>query len=111
MALYLLMAQTIVLVAALALLGQAMVGAFNWAKRRDNLLYRLFELIARPVVKLVRLISPKVVLDRHVPVAAFMLLAVVYFWLGFEHRDSCKAQMNQPSCEKWAEAWGNKTPQ
>ena len=111
MALYLLMAQTLVLVAALALLGQAMVGAFNWAKRRDNLLYRLFELVARPVVKLVRLISPKVVLDRHVPVAAFALLLILYFWLGFEHRDSCKAQVNQPSCEKWAEAWSQQPPQ
>ena len=111
MALYLLMAQTLVLVAALALLGQAMVGAFNWAKRRDNLLYRLFELIALPVVKSVRLISPKVVLDRHVPIAAFALLLVVYFWLGFEHRESCKAQLSQAGCEKWAEAWSQQPPQ
>ena len=111
MALYILMAQTLVLVAALALLGQAMVGAFNWAKRRDNVLYRLFELIARPVVKLVRLVSPKVVLDRHVPIAAFALLLIVYFWLGFEHRDSCMGQVNQPSCEKWADAWSQQPPQ
>jgi hypothetical protein len=111
MALYLLMAQTLVLVAVLALLGQAMVGAFNWAKRRDNLLYRLFELIALPFVKLVRLISPKVVLDRHIPMAAFALLLVVYFWLGFEHRESCRAQLNQASCEKWAEAWSQQPPQ
>ena len=111
MALYILMAQTLVLVAVLALLGQAMVGAFNWAKRRDNVLYRLFELIARPVVKLVRLISPKVILDRHVPIAAFAFLLVIYFWLGFEHRESCKAQLNQASCEKWAEAWSQQPPQ
>ncbi len=111
MAIYLLMAQTLVLVAALALLGQAIVGLFNWGKRRDNLLYRLFELVALPVVKLVRLVSPKVVLDRHVPVAAFVLLLIVYFWLGFEHRDSCKAQLSQPSCEKWAEAWTQRPAQ
>ena len=108
MALYILMAQTLVLVAVLALLGQALVGVFNWGKRRDNLLYRLFELVAKPVVKLVRLLSPKIVLDRHIPAAAFVLLLIVYFWLGFEHRDSCKAQLNQAGCEKWAEAW---TPQ
>jgi hypothetical protein len=111
MALYILMAQTVVLVAGLALLGQAMVGAFNCAKRSDNLLYRLFELIARPVVKVVRVLSPKVVLDRHVPFAAFMLLVILYFWLGFEHRDSCRAQLNQPACEKWAEAWSQQPPQ
>ena len=111
MALYILMAQTLILVAVLALLGQSLVGAFNWAKRRDNLLYRLFELIARPVVKLVRLISPKLILDRHVPIAAFTLLLVIYFWLGFEHRESCKAQLNQAGCEKWAEAWSKPPPQ
>jgi len=111
MALYLLMAQTLVLVAVLALVGQAMVGAFNWTRRRDNLLYRLFELIALPFVKLVRLISPKVVLDRHVPIAAFALLLVVYFWLGFEHRESCRAQLNQAGCEKWAEAWSQQPHQ
>ena len=62
MALFLLMVPDLVLVAGLALLGQLLVGAFNWQRRRENLLYRLFELIARPSGKLVRLISPKVVL-------------------------------------------------
>lgn len=99
------MAQTLVLVAGLALMGQLLVGAFNWSQRHNNLLFRVFEIIARPVVKVVRLISPKVVLDRHVPAAAFMIMLVVYFWLGFEHRDACKAQVSQSGCEKWAAAW------
>ena len=111
MALFLLMAQTLVLVAGLALLGQLLVGAFNWTRRRENLLYRLFELIARPVVKTVRLITPKVVLDRHVPIAAFAILFFAYFWLGLEHRDACKAQINQSGCEKWAATWNQQVPQ
>lgn len=111
MAFFLLVAQTLVAVAGLALLGQLMVGAFSWARRHQNLLYRLFELIARPVVRLVRLVTPKVVLDRHIPIAAFVILLFGYFWLGFEHRDACKAQLNQRGCEKWATAWQQPAPQ
>lgn len=110
MALFLLIAQTLVLVAGLALAGQGLVGAFNWSRRHNNLLYRLFELIARPVVKVFRLITPKVVLDRHIPVGAFFFLVFAYFWLGFEHRQACKADLGQPACEKWAEAWNQQPP-
>jgi uncharacterized protein YggT (Ycf19 family) len=101
----LLAAQTIVLVAGTALLGQAVVGIFNWRARQQNIVYKLFELVASPFVKLVRLVTPKVVLDQHIPIAAFMVLFIAYFWLGFEHRASCRADIAQTSCEKWVEAW------
>ena len=105
MAFALLAAQTIVLVAGLALLGQLLVGAFNWQARTQNIVYRTFQLVASPFVKLVRLVTPKVVLDQHIPIAAFMLLFFAYFWLGFEHRASCRSDVAQAGCEKWAAAW------
>jgi uncharacterized protein YggT (Ycf19 family) len=109
MAFALLLGQTLVLVAGLALLGQGLVGVFNWPRRRQNLVYRLFEVIASPVVKLIRLVTPKVVLDQHIPIAAFMVLLFAYFWLGFEHRDACRADTAQAGCEKWAAAWTDGT--
>ena len=105
----LLLVQTLVLVAGLALVGQGLVGIFNWRARQNNLVYRLFELIGSPVVKLIRRVTPKVVLDQHIPLAAFMVLFFAYFWLGFEHRDVCKADVLQAGCERWAAAW-NATP-
>ena len=105
MAFALLAAQSMVLVAGLALLGQLVVGMFNWRARQQNIVYRTFQLIASPVVKLVRLVTPKVVLDQHIPIAAFMVLFFAYFWLGFEHRASCRSDVAQPGCEKWAAAW------
>jgi len=105
MAFTLLLAQTLVFVAGLALVGQLVVGAFNWRRRDENIVYRLFQIIASPVVKLVRWVTPKIVLDQHVPVGAFLLLVFVYLVLGFEHREACKADSTQPGCEKWAEAW------
>lgn len=105
MAFALLAAQTVVLVAGLALFAQLLVGSFNWRARHQNIVYKTFQLIASPVVKLVRLVTPKVVLDRHIPLAAFMLLFFAYFWLGFEHRASCRADVVQAGCEKWVAAW------
>jgi uncharacterized protein YggT (Ycf19 family) len=105
MAYALLVAQTLVFVAGMALLGQLLVGAFNWPRRHENLVYRLFEIIASPVVKLVRWVTPRVVLDKHVPIGAFMLLLFAYFVLGMEHRDVCRADSSQAGCEKWAAAW------
>jgi hypothetical protein len=81
-----------------------MVGIFNWRAREQNLVYRLFKLLASPAVRVVRLVTPKVVLDQHIPLAAFMALLVAYFWLGFEHRASCRQDLGQPGCEKWVAA-------
>ena len=109
MAFALLALQTLVLVAALALFGQLMVGIFNWRAREQNLVYRLFKVVASPVVRLVRLVTPKVVLDQHIPIAAFMVLLFAYFWLGFEHRSACREDLAQAGCEKWAAAWSGAT--
>lgn len=108
MAFALLVAQQLVLVAGLALLGQFVVGIFNWRARRDNLVYRLFETVASPVVKLVRLITPKVVIDQHIPIAAFMVLLFAYFWLGFEQRASCMKDIQQTGCERWVAEWSKR---
>jgi uncharacterized protein YggT (Ycf19 family) len=110
MAFALLIAQTLVLVAGLALLAQFLVGIFSWRRRSENIVYRLFQVIASPVVKLVRWVTPKVVLDRHIPLAAFMLLLFAYFWLGFEHRDSCRADLSQRGCDRWVKQWGGQPP-
>lgn len=106
MASVLLLLQTVVLIAGLALLGQLLVGAFNWGARNQNIVYRLFQVVASPVVKLVRWVTPKFVLDQHIPIAAFALLFFLYFWLGFEHRDVCRTAVSQSGCERWA-AQGN----
>jgi uncharacterized protein YggT (Ycf19 family) len=62
MALALLILQTLILIAGLALIGQFLVGIFNWKRRQENFVYQLFGIVSRPVVRLVRLITPRIVL-------------------------------------------------
>jgi hypothetical protein len=65
-------------IALLALAGQWVVGLLAGAGRDGNPFYRVLELLGRPWVKAARWISPPVVLERHLPLVAFLVLALVW---------------------------------
>ncbi len=67
-------------VALLALLGQWVLGLLAGRRRQENLFYQLLQVVTTPIVKAVRLVTPRFVLDRHIPIAAFLLLTIV--WLA-----------------------------
>ncbi len=67
-------------IALLALLGQWLLGLLAGAKRDKNIFYQLLEIMGRPFVMVARLVSPKFVVERHLPLVAFLMLAFV--WLG-----------------------------
>jgi uncharacterized protein YggT (Ycf19 family) len=105
MALSLLILQTLILVAGLSLVAQLLVGAFNWARRQDNFVYQLLGVVTRPVVRLVRIVTPRLIIDSHVPLVAFLLLFIGYFAVGFWHRDVCMDNVTANGCERWAQHW------
>lgn len=72
--------KTIVEIALMALLGQWVLGLLAGAKRDTNFFYRVLDVMTRPFVRVARLLSPRVVLDRHVPIVAFLLL--LFGWLA-----------------------------
>ncbi|KRI01050.1 hypothetical protein [Curvibacter sp. PAE-UM] len=67
-------------IALLALLGQWLLGLLAGAKKEQNLFYQILQIMTRPFVSVARLLTPKLVLDRHVPLVAFLLL--IFIWLG-----------------------------
>jgi len=64
----------------MALLGQGVLAVLAGAKREQNVFYQLLQVMTRPFVAGTRLITPKVVLERHVPIVAALLLFFV--WLA-----------------------------
>jgi len=66
--------------ALLALVGRFVVGLLAGERREGNVFWQLLDVIARPPLKIARWISPRVILDRHIPLAAFLLAAFV--WLA-----------------------------
>jgi hypothetical protein len=81
--------KTIAEIALMALVGQWLLGLLAGAKRDTNFFYRLLDVMTRPFVRVARLLSPKVVLDRHVPLVAFLLLAFAWFVLTMTKINIC----------------------
>ncbi|MDO9090807.1 MAG: hypothetical protein Q8K31_02085 [Burkholderiaceae bacterium] len=67
-------------IALLCLAGQWLLGLLAGAGRERNSFYRIFQVLTGPFVRGARFITPRVVIDRHVPIVAFLLLA--FIWLA-----------------------------
>lgn len=67
-------------IAVLSLVGQWVLGLLAGPARERNLVYQILQTIGKPVVWLARWCAPRVVLDRHVPLVAILLLALA--WLA-----------------------------
>lgn len=66
-------------IALMALLGRWVLGLLAGQKREQNLFYQILDIAARPFVWAARRLTPRVVLDRHVPLVAFLMLG--FTWL------------------------------
>ncbi|MFO1195081.1 MAG: hypothetical protein U1F00_23430 [Rhodoferax sp.] len=65
-------------IALMALLGQWVLGLLAGAKRDKNIFYQLLQILGRPFVSVARLVSPRFVVERHLPLVAFLLLFFVW---------------------------------
>lgn len=59
------------------LLGRGLIFLFAGQKREQNIVYQIFEVLTRPLLRVAHFVSPGVVLDRHMAYVAFMIV----FWL------------------------------
>lgn len=67
-------------VIAMFFLGQWVLALLSGAQRQHNPVYRLFALCTQPVLRLIRCLTPRIILDQHLPwLAGFWL---VLSWLG-----------------------------
>lgn len=67
-------------IALLALFGQWVLGLLAGQKKDQNIFYQVLQQVGRPFVLVARLVTPKFVLERHVPVVAFFIL--LFVWVG-----------------------------
>lgn len=78
--------RALVEVAMLALLGQGAVAFLAGARRQTNPIYQLFAVVTRPILRLVRFVTPRAVIDRHLPFVAFFLLFWLWIFLAWAKR-------------------------
>jgi hypothetical protein len=65
-------------IALMVLAGQFVLGLLAGANRERNVFYRILQTAGQPFVKATRLVAPRAILDRHVPAAAFFLVAGIW---------------------------------
>jgi cytochrome b561 len=82
-------AQLVLYIALLALLGQGALYVLAGPKRENNFFYQLLQIVSKPFTLLVRKITPRQVADKHVPVVTFFLLLVIYAVVTFEKIGLC----------------------
>jgi len=82
--------RALVEVAMLSLLGQGVVALLSGARRAGNPVYQLFQIVTRPVIRALRWLLPRQIVDRHLPVLAFFLLFWLWIMLAYAKRVLCQ---------------------
>ena len=85
-------------IALLALAGRWLLGLLAGSRRDTNVFYKILDVLAQPFVKGARIITPRFVIDRHVPLAAFGLLAVVWLFVTLMKVQLC-LQIGVQQCQ------------
>lgn len=88
--------RALVEVAGMCLLGQGLLYVLAGSRRESNPIYQLFRLVSRPVVGVVRRLTPKMIVDRHIPLVTFFLL--LWLWLLLAYVRLLICQTGGPGC-------------
>lgn len=70
--------KALVEIAGVAFLGQGVLWLVAGSKRGENVVYKLFQTLTSPVTKVTRILTPRIVLDQHIGLVAFLLLIVLW---------------------------------
>lgn len=81
--------KALVEVATMALLAQGLVGLISGQAKHENFVYRLFQVVTRPVIKLTRALTPRLIADQHMGITSFFLLLWVWLSLIFVKSHIC----------------------
>jgi hypothetical protein len=84
--------RVLVEVAGYTLIGQGILALFAGKSKDNNFVYRLMQTITTPPIKLVRFITPRLIIDRHIPFVTFFLLFWLWIGLAAAKRYVCLSQ-------------------
>lgn len=76
-------------IALMAMLGQFLLGLLAGERRERNLVYNILQILTGPFQRFTRMITPRVVIDRHIPLATFCLLASLWLFSTAAKINAC----------------------
>jgi hypothetical protein len=65
------------------LVGQGLLALLAGQRRHNNIMYKLFLIVTAPVMKAARKITPRQIIDRHLPFVAFAVLFWIWIALNY----------------------------
>jgi hypothetical protein len=95
-------AKALLEIAGLALLGQGLLYVMAGAKRNTNVFYKVLTTITGPIIKSVRFITPRFIVDQHIGALAFLIIVVFWFLMLTQHQDLCMDDLKNRSCARLA---------
>ena len=66
--------------AGLFLAGRGLLYLLAGRRRAENIFYQVFAILTNPLLKAARFVTPSIVMDKHIPVVAVVL--VFWIWLA-----------------------------
>ena len=66
-------------IALMALVGRGLVSMLAGDRRDSNFFYQILSMLTMPLERMVRLITPRIVIDRHIPIVTFLILTMIWF--------------------------------
>jgi hypothetical protein len=87
---------------AMFILGQGILYVLAAKNRETNLFYQLFRVITKPLYAAARFITPRAILDRHIPYVTLVLIFWVWVFATYMKIDLCTSGKVQ--CEQAAQA-------
>lgn len=84
--------RVLVEVAGYALLGQGVLAIFAGKSRETNIVYRLMQTVSMPAVKAIRIVTPRFIIDKHIPFVTFFVLFWLWIGLALAKRYVCVTQ-------------------
>jgi len=87
--LFLNIAQLLLYIGGLGLVGQGLLFVLAGEGRSTNLFYQLIGMVNKPWTVLARLISPKQIVDSQVPFVAFCIIGVLYIAVTIAKIEHC----------------------
>lgn len=94
---FLTLAQLVLYIPLLALVGQGILYVLAGPRRQSNFFYQLLQLLSKPFTFIVRAITPRQVGDQQVPVVTFFLVVIAYVVVTLERIQLC-VQLGVEAC-------------
>ena len=90
--------KSLVELSLLFIVGRFILGLLAGAKRQTNVFWQLLDVASKPALWLTRRVSPRLILDQHIPLAAASWLIIAWVLVAMAKIDIC-LQTGASACQ------------